>query len=115
MHSDFITSFFTYSIAKSFSCKIFRVKKFKIRYLAFAISGSAGAHLGGFDHPGGGIGQLLGSGKEPFLHVVDVVVDAIGDDDRDLGVEEVMCVKRERREKRNVRVNQNYVTDDVRP
>ena len=70
----------------------------KIIYLAFAIRGPAGAHLGSFNHPGGGIGQLLGSRQEPFLHVVDVVVvvvDAIGD----LGVEEVMCVKRERREK----------------
>ena len=70
-------------------------RNYKTLYLAFAIRGPAGAHLSCFDHPGSGIGQLLGSRQEPFLHVVDVVVDAIGD----LGVEEVMCVKRERREK----------------
>lgn len=66
-------------------------------YLAFAIRRSAGTHLGSFNHPCSGISQLLGSGQETFLHVVVVVVDSIGDGD--FGVEEVMCVKRERREK----------------
>jgi hypothetical protein len=36
-------------------------------HLAFSICGSACAHFGGFHHPGGGIGQLLGSGQESFL------------------------------------------------
>jgi len=31
-----------------------------ILYLAFPIGGAVGAHLGGLDHLGGGVGQLLG-------------------------------------------------------